>query len=228
VSKGIGYEVREEEATMNGTNIKRAEKGLRDLRTARTEAKLSQEALAALIGTKRENISTWESGKQGITRKSAQKLSEHLDTSAGQILTANRLSEYQRAKKEGDAAGALLAIKGLIQGVGDEDLTPEGERFLDDLADEALAFAGMGPVSKSANPEEAYGYEAERDALGRNVGVTKAAASREASVWPSLGGGSVLPDPSEYDPVGHDGRNVHGHRIAPLPAVDEDDFEEEE
>ncbi len=212
---------------MNKT-IKRAEKGLTDLRTARNKAELTQKALARLVGTSRENISTWEAGKQGITRKTAQKLSEHLDTSAGEILTANRLSEYKRAKKEGDAAGALLAIKGLIEGVGDQDLTPEGERFLDDLADEALAFAGMGPVSKSANPEEAYGYEAERDPLGHRVGVTKAAASREAGIWPSTGSGSVLPDPSEYDPVGHDGRNIHGHRVAPLPDVYEDDFETEE
>jgi transcriptional regulator with XRE-family HTH domain len=133
---------------MNGTTIKRAEKGLTDLRTARNKAELSQEALAALIGTKRANISTWESGKQGITRKTAQKLSEHLDTSAGEILTANRLSEYKRAKKEGDAAGALLAIKGLIEGVGDADLTPEGERFLDDLADEALEFAHRGEIHR--------------------------------------------------------------------------------
>ncbi len=216
---------------MNGTTIKRAERGLTDLRTARNRADLTQEALAALIGTKRENISTWESGSKGITRKTAQKLSEHLDTSAGEILTANRLSEYKRAKKEGDAAGALLAIKGLLEGVCDQDLTPEGERFLDDLADEALAFAGMGPVSKSASqPEEVFGYEAERDPLGHKVGVTKAAASREAGIWPSLGGGAVLTDPEEYDPVGHDGRNIHGHRIAPLPDEDELEnvYEEEE
>jgi transcriptional regulator with XRE-family HTH domain len=211
---------------MNGTTIKRAEKGLTDLRTARTKAELTQEALAALIGTKRANISTWESGSKGITRKTAQKLSEHLDTSAGEILTANRLSEYTRAKSAGDAAGALLAIKGLIEGVGDEDLTPEGERFLDDLADEALEFAGVGKSSHEDG--EVYGYEAERDPLGHRVGVTKAAASREAGIWPSMGGGSVLPDPSEYDPIGHDGRNIHGHRVAPLPDRDEDNFEEEE
>jgi len=34
------------------------------------------------------------------------------------------------------------AVKGLIEAIGDEDLTEAGERFLDDLADEALAFAG--------------------------------------------------------------------------------------
>jgi transcriptional regulator with XRE-family HTH domain len=209
---------------MNGKTIKRAEKGLTDLRTARNKAELSQEALAALIGTKRANISTWESGTKGITRKTAKKLSEHLDTSAGEILTANRLSEYKRAKSAGDAAGALLAIKGLIEGVGDEDLSPEGERFLDDLADDALEFAGVG--KSSHEDEEAYGYEAERDPLGHRVGVTKAAASREAGIWPSLGGGAFLTDPEEYDPVGHDGRNIHGHRVAPLP--DEDDFEDEE
>ncbi len=211
---------------MNGTTIKKAEKGLTDLKTARTKAELTQGALAALIGTSRENISTWESGSKGITRKTARKLSEHLDTSAGEILTANRLTAYKRAKSEGDAAGALLAIKGLIEGVGEEDLTPEGERFLDDLADEALEFAGVG--KSSHEDEEAYGYEAERDPLGRKVGVTKAAASREAGIWPSMGGGSVLSDPEDYDPVGHDGRNIHGHRIAPLPDRDEDDFEEEE
>jgi DNA-binding XRE family transcriptional regulator len=211
---------------MNGKTIKRAERGLTDLRTARNKAELTQEALASLVGTKRENISTWEAGKQGITRKTAQKLSEHLDTSAGEILTANRLSEYKLAKKEGDAAGALLAIKGLIEGVGDADLTPEGERFLDDLADEALEFAGVGKASHE--DEEVYGYEAERDPLGHRVGVTKAAASREAGIWPSMGGGSVLPDPEDYDPIGFDGRNLHGHRVAPLPDRDENEEEDNE
>jgi transcriptional regulator with XRE-family HTH domain len=216
---------------MNGKTIKRAEKGLTDLKTARTEAKLSQEALAALIGTKRENISTWESGRQGITRKSAQKLAENLDTSAGEILTANRLTAYKIAKSIGDAAGALRSIKGLIVGVQEEDLTPEGEQFLDELADDALAFAGMGPVSKSANPdEEVYGYDPERNALGHYVGVTKAAASREASIWPSFGGGGVLTDPEEYDPIGHDGRDINGHRVTPLEDLDdpEETFEDEE
>ncbi len=208
---------------MNKT-IKRAEKGLTDLRTARNKAELTQEALAALIGTSRENISTWESGTKGITRKTAQKLSKYLDTSAGEILTANRLTAYKKAKSAGDAAGALLAIKGLIEGVGEEDLTPEGERFLDELADDALAFAGKS----FHEDEEVYGYEAERDPLGHRVGVTKAAASREAEIWPSLGGGAVLPDPSEHDPPGHDGRNIHGHRVAPLPDVDENGFETEE
>ncbi len=216
---------------MNGTTIKRAEKGLTDLKTARNKAELSQEALAALIGTKRSNISTWESGTKGITRKTAQKLSKHLDTSAGEILTANRLSEYKRAKSAGDAAGALLAIKGLIEGVGDEDLTLEGERFLDDLADEALEFAGVG--KSSHEDEEVYGYDPERNALGHRVGVTKAAASREAGIWPDLSrsrGTAGLPDPEEYDEPGHDGRNIHGHRVAPLPDEDdfEDDFETEE
>jgi DNA-binding XRE family transcriptional regulator len=210
---------------MNKT-IKRAEKGLTDLRTARTKADLTQEALAKLIGTKRENISTWESGSKGLTLKTAKKLSKHLDVGAGELLTANRLSAYKKAKSEGDAAGALLAIKGLIEGVGDEDLTPEGERFLDDLVDEALEFAGKS----SHEDEEVYGYEAERDPLGHRVGVTKAAASREAGIWPSMGGGSVLPDPEDYDEPGHDGRNLHGHRVAPLPDEDvyEDDFETEE
>ncbi len=210
---------------MNKT-IKKAERGLTDLRTARSRAELTQEALAALIGTSRENISTWESGTKGITRKTAKKLSKHLDTSAGEILTANRLSEYQKAKKEGDAAGALLAIKGLIVGVGEEDLTPEGERFLDDLADDALSFAGKS----FHEDEEVYGVipDEGRDPSGHNVGVTKAAASREASVWPSLGGGAVLTDPEDYDQPGHDGRNLHGHRIAPLPDRDEEDFDFED
>ncbi len=225
---------------MNGTNIKKAERGLRDLKTARNNAELSQGALAALIGTKRENISTWESGRQGMTRKSAKKLAKHLDTSAGEILTANRLSEYKTAKKEGDAAGALRAIKGLIVGVGDMDLTPEGERFLDELADEALSFAGVG--KSSHEDEEAYGYDPERNPLGHHVGVTKAAASRESGgMWPSLGGGAVLTDPEEetdedevdeeeeFDEPGHDGRNIHGHRVTPLEDLDdpdEDDFED--
>jgi len=207
----------------NGT-IKRAEKGLTDLRTARNQAELTQTALARLVGTSRENISTWESGTKGITRKTAKKLAEHLDAGAGELLTANRLSEYKRAKSEGDAAGALLAIKGLIEGVGDEDLTPEGEKFLDDLADEARAFAGKS----SHEDEEVYGYEETRDPAGRRVSKAKAAESRQTGIWRSMGGGSVLPDPEDYDPIGHDGRNIHGHRVAPLPDVDEDGFEDDE
>jgi DNA-binding XRE family transcriptional regulator len=217
---------------MNGTTIKKAERGLRDLKTARNNAEMSQETLAALIGTQRENISMWESGTRGITRKTAKKLSKHLDTSAGEILTANRLTAYKKAKSSGDAAGALLAIKGLIEGVQDEDLTPEGERFLDDLADDALSFAGKS----FHEDEEVYGVipDEGRDPAGHNVGVTKAAESRSgdsASIWGSLGGGGVLTDPEDYDQPGHDGRNIHGHRIAPLPDEDDyenDDFEEEE
>lgn len=217
---------------MNKT-IKRVEKGISDLKTARTRAELTQEALASLVGTSRENISTWESGTKGLTLKTAKRLAEHLDAGAGELLTANRLSEYKKAKSSGDAAGVLLAIKALIEGVADEDLTEDGDRFLSDLADEALAFAekssGVVPHHEDG---ETYGViEGEgRDPAGHNVGVTKAAASREAGIWPSLpGGGSVLPDPSEYDD-GSDGRNIHGHRVTPLEDLDafDDDFEEEE
>jgi hypothetical protein len=98
---------------------------------------------------------------------------------------------------------------------------------LSELLDAATKFVESA-ASGTYEDEEVYGYDPERDPLGHNVGVTKAAASREASIWPSLpGGGAVLTDPEEYDPVGHDGRNIHGHRVAPLP-VDEDDFEDEE
>jgi DNA-binding XRE family transcriptional regulator len=211
---------------MNGSTIKRAENGLTDLKTARNNAGLSQGDLATLVGTKRENISTWESGKQGMSRKTAARLSNHLDTSEGEILTANRLNEYQRAKIAGNAAGAILAIKGLIEGLGEADLTPEGEKFLDDLADDAIEFAGVGGKSED---REVYGEDPERDPLGHLVGVSKAASSREAGIWPSLSGGAP-PDPEAepYDPLGHDGRDVNGHRVAPLPDVYEDDYDDDE
>ncbi len=124
-------------------DVERVQKGLTGLRAARKRAGLTQEELATLVGTHRENLSQWESATKGLSFKMAKRLAGHLeDAHPGEMVTANRLTAYKRAKSEGDAAGALLAVKGLIEAVGDEDLNEAGQRFLDDLADEALAFAG--------------------------------------------------------------------------------------
>jgi transcriptional regulator with XRE-family HTH domain len=203
-------------------------KNLTGLRDARKSAGLSQRALADLVGTDPANVSGMESAARSMSIKMGRRLSEHVDIGSAELVIANRLAAMKRAKKERDPAAVILAAKGILEIAGDRDLTPEGEAFLEAVADEALEFAGTGLVSKSASTdEEVYGYDPERNALGHNVGVTKAAASREEGAWPSLpGSGAVLTDPEEYDEPGHDGRNIHGHRIAPLPDRDEDGFED--
>lgn len=150
------------------------------------------------------------------------------------MVISNRLAAMKRAKKERDPAAVISAAKGILEIAGDKDLTPEGEAFLEAVADEALEFAGMGHASKSASPnEEVYGYEETRDPMGHRVGVTKAAESRSgdsASIWGSPGGRHSPPDPSEYDEPGHDGRDINGHRVTPLEDLDEPEeaFEDEE
>lgn len=211
------------------SDVQRVQKGLTGLRAARKRAGLTQQELANLVGTHRENLSQWESATKGLSFKMAKRLAGHLeDAHPGEMVTANRLSAYKRAKSEGDAAGALLAVKGLIEAVGDEDLNEAGQRFLNDLADDALAFAEKS--SGGHEDTEVYGVipDEGRDPAGYNVGVTKAAASRSgaASIYPDLPrsrGSAGLPDPEEYDEPGHDGRNLHGHRVAPLPGRDEEE-----
>jgi len=207
--------------------VDRVANGLVGLKTARTKAGLTQRELAEMIGTDRANIAGMESAARSMSVKMAERLAERVDAGSAKLVIANRLAAMKTAKKENDAASVLLAAKGILEIAGDKDLTPEGEAFLDAVADEALEFAGVGPVSKSASPDqEVYGYEETRDPAGRRVSNAKAAESRQTGIWPSMGGGSVLPDPEDYDPIGHDGRDINGHRIAPLP--DEDDFGNEE
>ncbi len=208
-------------------------KDMMDLRESRNLAKKTQAMLAAATGLDQARLSRYESGERSLSPATAKKLAAALkNTNAATLVFSNRSAMLQRAVDRGDVAGAIEAAKSAYKtaeanGWTDDD---DGDEALSELLDAATKFVESA-ASGTYEDEEVYGYDPERDPAGRNVGVTKAAASREAGIWPSLSGGrgdARLPDPSEYDPLGHDGRNIHGHRVAPLPAVDEDGFEAEE
>lgn len=206
------------------------EKGLVGLKDARTAAGLTQAALAELVGTDRANIAGYEAASRTLKFRMAKKLSEHVDQGSAELVLANRLAAMKRAKSEGDAAGVILAAKGILEIAGDKDLTPEGEAFLEAVADEALEFAGKSSGGRVEDAEQ-YDVDPERNSLGHRVGVAKAAESRDglaSATWGSLPE-SKLPPAEEYDPPGHDGRNIDGHRVTALEDLDdEDDFEDED
>jgi transcriptional regulator with XRE-family HTH domain len=200
-------------------------KDMMDLRESRNRAKKTQAMLSVATGLDQGYLSRVESGERSLSPATAKKLAAALkNTNAATLVFSNRSAMLQRAVDRGDVAGAIEAAKSAYKtaeanGWTDDD---DGDEALSELLDAATKFVESA-ASGTYEDEEVYGYEAERDPLGHRVGVTKAAASREAGIWPSLGGGAVLTDPEEYDPVGHDGRNIHGHRVAPLPAVDEEE-----
>jgi len=130
------------------------EKALVGLKAARTKAGLTQEALADRIGTDRANIAGFESAARTLKFRMAEKLSEHVDVGSAELVIANRLAAMKRAKKERDPAGVILAAKGILEIAGDKDLTPEGEAFLEAVADEALEFVGKSSAGHVENPKQ--------------------------------------------------------------------------
>ncbi len=205
-------------------------KDMMDLRESRNKAKKTQAMLSVATGLDQGYLSRVESGERSLSPATAKKLAAALkNTNAATLVFSNRSAMLQRAVDRGDVAGAIEAAKSAYKiaeanGWTDDD---DGDEALSELLDAATKF--VESAASGTYEEEVYGYDPERDPAGRFVGVTKAAESRSgdsAGIWGSPGVRHSPPDMSEYDPPGHDGRNIHGHRVAPLPNVDEDAFEE--
>ncbi len=117
-------------------------KNLTGLRDARKSAGLSQRALADLVGTDPANVAGMESAARSMSIKMASRLAEHVDAGSAELVIANRLAAMKKAEENRDPAGVLLAAKSILELAGGEDLTDEGEKFVNAVADEALAVAG--------------------------------------------------------------------------------------
>jgi transcriptional regulator with XRE-family HTH domain len=193
-----------------------------DLRTARKRAGLTQERLAELVGTDRANIAGLESAARAMSAKMGERLSEHVDVASAELVIANRLAAIKRSKEQGDAAGVLTAAKGIVQIVGDRELTPEGETFIDNIVDGAIEFATK---NERYEDEQEYGVDVEgedRDLMGRKV-VTKSVAANDFDPsFYNLHSGhrnqplrDELEDDQEYGDI-DDGRDAYGVRVRPL------------
>lgn len=192
-----------------------------DLRTARKHAGLTQERLAELVGTDRANIAGLESAARAISAKMGDRLAEHVDIPSAELVIANRLAAIKRAKDQDDPHGVLTAAKGIVEIVGDRELTPEGETFIDNIVDGAITFATTG----SYQDTEVYGSdEAEgRELMGRKVASGKSVGAHDFD--PSFyklhhghrddSGVQIVEDEQEYGDV-DDGRDAYGIRTHPL------------
>jgi transcriptional regulator with XRE-family HTH domain len=135
-----------------------------DIRTARKRKGLSQEELASLARTDQGTISAIESGATGVSEKLAQRLGNVLEPSGDELIIGNRALAMERAIKEGDRAGVLTAAKTVVKVASRHKLTPEGEKYLDDLTEKAIKFAQGG---LDFEDEDFDGEDDGRDFLGR-------------------------------------------------------------
>ncbi len=115
------------------------------------------------------------------------------DVSGAELVVANRLQAYKRARESGDVSGMLEAAKAVAK-IGEEHtLTTEGENLVDEVVDDALDFAEKVAVGFDDEAEDEGGDG--RDFFGRRVRPLDEA-------------GDVQDEDQEDD-----GRDMYGRRI---------------
>lgn len=164
------------------------------LRTARKQAGMTQAELSERSGVAQQSISELEADKRPMGMKTARRLAARLpDTNAGEILIGNRLGMYKRAKKAGDRRGAIVAVKGLLEAVGDEEMTQAGELFLDELADGCLAFVSAAVASRK--------FQTCGDGERYEAPAAEAEAPRQGTHTSSGPGPTRISPPQRRDPA---------------------------
>ena len=153
----------------------KVEQAVVGMKEARIKAGMTQEALARLVGTDRAVIAGYESAARTLKYRMAEKLSEHLDRDSAELVIANRLAAMRKAKEARDPAAVILAAKGILEIVGNKDLTAEGEAFLDSVTEEALEFAGLRAEREQLDAE----IRDEQTVTDRQQGRFKAHAPAE-------------------------------------------------
>jgi transcriptional regulator with XRE-family HTH domain len=122
-------------------------KNLIGLRAARKNAGLSQRKLADLIGTDPANVAGMESAARSMSIKMGRKLAEHVEVGSAELVVANRLHAMKKAEDQRDPAGVLKAAMDIVKLADSEELSSEGEKFIDSITDRALKFAGVDSTS---------------------------------------------------------------------------------
>ncbi len=88
------------------------------LRTVRKRAGYSQREVAELVGTSQPNICAYESGDRTMSLKIANKVLREIgegDVSGAELVIANRLKAYKRARESGDVGGMFDAAKAVAK-----------------------------------------------------------------------------------------------------------------
>ncbi len=194
-----------------------------DLRTARQSAGKCQQDLAALTGLGQPDLSKLESGQMPMTEGVAEKLARHLPgTTASGLVMGNLAAGYKRARERGDRVGVLRAAESVVKYASRFDSDPSLDAALDQLTESAVRFA--------QGDSEEYGQEPGRDILGRRVDKSARPNLLPGESYLPLWSGHTGTGPDleamedasdeDFDEPGHDGRDAHGIRIAPLGEVD--------
>jgi hypothetical protein len=119
------------------------------------------------------------------------------DVSGAQLVVANRLKAYKRARQSGDVSGMLDAARAVAK-IGEEHtLTREGDELVDEVVDDALEYA----------EKTASGFEdqEDQDGDGRDFFGRRITPLDEA--------GDDLEEEEEDGDEGGDGRDMYGRRI---------------
>ena len=131
------------------------------LAAARKGKGWSQSELADRSGVQQGNISGYEAGTKTLGTAAAKKLGKALGANPVLLVIHSQKARLDKAKKRGDAAEAILAVKSIVEASEELPLQEDDERALDHLVDSVVAFAnGVGGYH---DPSEYGQDEAEKE-----------------------------------------------------------------
>ncbi len=187
---------------------------MKGLRTVRKRAGYSQREVAELVGTSQPNICAYETGERAMSLKIANRVLREIgesDVSGEELVVANRLKAYKRARESGDVPGMFEAAKAVCR-IGERNtLTREGAELVDEIVDDALGYAEK--VASGFEEDEGEDEAGDgRDFFGRRI-------------TPLHEAGDDLEEDEDED---GDGRDMYGRRVRPLEEARDGQDEDEE
>jgi hypothetical protein len=117
------------------------------------------------------------------------------DVSGAELVVANRLKAYKRARESGDVSGMFDAAKAVARLGEEHTLTREGDELVGEVVDDALEYAEKTASGFDDEAEDEGGDG--RDIFGRRITPLDEA------------GDDLEEDEDEED----DGRDMYGRRI---------------
>jgi hypothetical protein len=150
-----------------------------------------------------------------MTLKMANKVLREIgesDVSGAELVVANRLKAYKRARNSGDVSGMLEAARAVAK-IGEEHtLTREGEDLVDEVVGDALEYAEKVAVGFDDEAEDEDEGGDGRDFFGRRITPLDEAGD----------------DLEEDEDEGGDGRDFFGRRVRTLDEGGDGQDEDEE
>ncbi len=181
-------------------NIVEKDADMEGLRTVRKKAGYTQRELADRIGTAQPNICAYENGDRTMSLQIAEKVLREIgesNVSGEELVIANRLKTYKRARESGDVPAMFDAAKAVAKIGEGRTLTGEGEELIAEIVDDALVYAEKA-AGGYEDPEDQDDLDGDgRDMFGRRIRPLEEDRDRDQD------------DEDDQD----DGRDIFGRRI---------------